>query len=467
MAQATIDPSIDPNFRDYAYAAHPKVVIYKRPDKKAKAAAVVFLGEWLKILKSMPSEWVHVKFRGGKGYVRAEDLTPRRHLEIFFIDVGQGDAILIQTPDDRRILIDGGMTDDAYDFIRTKYCLDDSDNYTDFEAVIATHSDQDHTKGLFRILRDPKIAVKRVYHNGLFRRTNKKNDPGTVRGGRVFGLVEAWPANQAGLTPTMRQFVAAVKKARDNLPKCLKAMANIPRWDNRIDFKAKDFVFRRLDAGNRYLPPYDQENKYVTVEVLWPSARKIGGKLSYPWYSDAGHTVNGNSVVLAIQHGRNRILLTGDLNEESMDGLLDRYGKAARRPLRAEVYKAAHHGSQHFSLPFLRAVRPNAAVISSGDDRKDQHGHPRAVLLGTITRHSRCRKPAVFSTELAACFSKLSQKERKQFHAGRKILYERAIQGTVQLRSNGKELYLGTVHGKKAPKDRHAQIVWKWDIWPE
>ena len=58
------------------------------------------------------------------------------NLEVFFIDVGAGDAILIQTPDDRRVLVDGGQTEDAYEFIRNKYRLDKRDHYVDFEAII-------------------------------------------------------------------------------------------------------------------------------------------------------------------------------------------------------------------------------------------------------------------------------------------------------------------------------------------
>ena len=118
-------------------------------------------------------------------------------------------------------------------------------------------------------------------------------------------------------------------------------------------------------------------------------------------------------------------------------------------------------------MSFLKTVKPNAAVISSGDDRYDVHGHPRAVLLGTVTRYSRCEKPAVFSTELSACFTRLSTKEQAQFKSGKAQLYERSIQGIVHLRSNGDQLYLGSVHGLRAPNDPLANALWKWDVWPE
>ena len=144
------------------------------------------------------------------------------------------------------------------------------------------------------------------------------------------------------------------------------------------------------------------------------------------------------------------------------------YPQVAGKPneLNVQVYKAAHHGSQDFSVPFLKRIKPDAAVISSGDDKNDIHGHPRAVLLGTITRYSSCKKPAVFCTELAACYTLLSKKEQEQFKSGKAQLYERSIQGIIHLRSNGKQLYLGSVHGRRAPDDPLANILWKWDIWP-
>jgi hypothetical protein len=229
------------------------------------------------------------------------------------------------------------------------------------------------------------------------------------------------------------------------------------------------FVCRRLDAADGFLSPFDDPGKSLIIDVLWPRAVKDNGKLAYPWYGDAGKTVNGNSVVLCVRHGKQRILLTGDLNTASMEDLLNTITtqQGTSDVLDARVYKAAHHGSQDFSLPFLKAVKPDAAVISSGDDRNDIHRHPRAVLLGTITRYSKSAKPAIFSTELAACFSLLSKKEQAQFTSSNAQLYERSIRGIVHLRSNGEQLFLGSVHGRKAPKDPLANLMWKWDIWPE
>ena len=471
MSESLLGEPIDPEFPDYAYAANPLVKVFKNRSGSTGVANIL-LGEWLRITdeQTPATGRVHVKYRGGTGYVELADLTRKRQLEIFFIDVSQGDAILIQTPDDRRILIDAGASDDAHEFIQNKYRLDKENYHIDFDAIIATHSDDDHTKGLLKILADPKIAVKRFYHNGLFRRTDAKQDPGPrkgKKGKRVCGLISR-PSigDKPTLTPLMKDLIGAVESAEKNLPIVIQKMKDTGR---RVDSPPEGFVCKRLDAADGFIPPYNDPQKSLVIEVLWPKANVDDGQLYYPWYGDAGKTANGNSVVLCVQHGNQRILLAGDLNTDSMDDLLKIYPAIHGKPsaLESHVYKAAHHGSQDFSVPFLQAVKPNAAVISSGDDRNDIHGHPRAVLLGTITRYSRCEKPAVFSTELAACFTRLSKKEQEAFKSSKVQLYERSIQGIIHLRSDGERLCLGCVHGLKTPSDPLANILWKWDLWPQ
>ncbi|MGB8952786.1 MAG: MBL fold metallo-hydrolase [Candidatus Aminicenantales bacterium] len=471
-----IQKVIDPKFPAYVYAAKPKVPVFENI-KGHKMIANLFMGEWMKILDESIHEKgrLHVRYRGGNGYVHSNDVTRFRCLEVYFIDVNQGDSILIQTPDDRRVLIDGGEGDEAHTFIRNKYNLHARDNYIDFEAIVATHSDLDHTKGLISILKDPKIAVKRFFHNGLFRRRDKNVDPGPVEGSRIYGIVNRPSLTEKPeLAPLMKKVILAIEEAEKRMPEVIAKMKKIERWKNRIELPRGGFVFKRLDAADKFLPPYDQNNKYMTIEVLWPAAEKKNGHLSYPNYGDQknpGKTVNGNSIVLCLKHGPHRILLTGDLNQKSMDDLVKYYSRDKTNPstiLGAEVYKAAHHGSQDFSLNFLKTIRPNAAVISSGDNRQDVHGHPRAVLLGTITRYSRNPTPAVFSTELAACYTPkhLTKEEQKSIRDGTGQVYEKSIEGIVHLRSDEKQLFLGTVHGRKPLEDPQANTLWKWDIWP-
>ena len=65
-------------------------------------------------------------------------------LEIYFIDVGQGDSTLIVTPNDKKILIDGGGSS-TYDVGKNTlipYLLDRKIKEIDY--LIISHFDQDH-----------------------------------------------------------------------------------------------------------------------------------------------------------------------------------------------------------------------------------------------------------------------------------------------------------------------------------
>ena len=102
MPAERLGPPRDQNFPEYAYAKNRMVYAYKEARKGSGITAKLFLGEWVKIKDLQAQEWIPVTFRGGEGYVRERELTRERHLEIFFIDVDQGDSILIQTPEKRK-----------------------------------------------------------------------------------------------------------------------------------------------------------------------------------------------------------------------------------------------------------------------------------------------------------------------------------------------------------------------------
>jgi competence protein ComEC len=77
------------------------------------------------------------------------------------LNVGQGDAILIRTPDQQDILIDGGPDDSVIAALERNMPLGDND----LELVIATHSDSDHLYGLTKVA--DKYEIRMVLENGL------------------------------------------------------------------------------------------------------------------------------------------------------------------------------------------------------------------------------------------------------------------------------------------------------------
>ena len=83
-----------------------------------------------------------------------------KDLKIYFIDIGQGDSTLIQTPYGRNILIDGGGSEfGTYDIgenILLPYLLDRRINKLDY--IVISHFDSDHVKGLFKVIEELDVS---------------------------------------------------------------------------------------------------------------------------------------------------------------------------------------------------------------------------------------------------------------------------------------------------------------------
>lgn len=67
-----------------------------------------------------------------------------RLLKVTFIDVGQGDSILVQAPSGKTLLVDGGP-EDAFPALLTAL---KTQNVTELDTVLATHQDADHIGSL-------------------------------------------------------------------------------------------------------------------------------------------------------------------------------------------------------------------------------------------------------------------------------------------------------------------------------
>lgn len=80
---------------------------------------------------------------------------PDGRLRIYFLDVGQGDAILIRVPDGRQILVDGGPSPTAL-LNELGAVLPFWDRSLDL--VVLTHPDGDHITGLIPLLDRYRVA---------------------------------------------------------------------------------------------------------------------------------------------------------------------------------------------------------------------------------------------------------------------------------------------------------------------
>lgn len=81
--------------------------------------------------------------------------------EVVFFDVGQGDAIFIRTPQDHRILIDGGPGEKILEKIGREVSFLENE----IDLVILTHPHEDHVSGLVEVLKT--YDVKEILYTGV------------------------------------------------------------------------------------------------------------------------------------------------------------------------------------------------------------------------------------------------------------------------------------------------------------
>jgi beta-lactamase superfamily II metal-dependent hydrolase len=360
-----------------------------------------------------------VTVRGFQGWVPSTAIGPEGDvglLELYVIDVGQGDGILMRTPDDRWHVIDAGITNErqmtrkgAANFIRWKFQDDLGRPGVEIENAILTHPDFDHYGGFIDLLagrvqqpdRTFPISVRNFYHNGLARWAAAP-PLGVTSPGSVAPL--PFPNYGIGLADNFITEMTDGKASFATPPRPFEAtfaafaalVASVP--DN----------VQRLSYLDEFLPGYGQSQP-VVIRILGPILEHVNGSFfGLRELSSDSVTRNGHSVVLRVDYGAARILLTGDLNSDAQRLLLSYHNLLE---LASEVAKGCHHGSDDIDLRFVEAVKARTTIVSSGDS--ESYAHPRPRVLGASGRYGRDAKattgelmpPLVYSTELARSVS--------------------------------------------------------------
>lgn len=403
-------------------------------------------------------------------------------LRVNFIDVQQGDAAVIESPDGKVILIDGGENQLFARYLAGRFRGTSLQRPKKIDCVVVSHGDADHFSGLPKILQSETNATTkkrlfvrplRVFHNGIVKRPSKRN------GKRVPDKQLLGPTVQ---TPDGLMLTGLVDDLLtmpdDEMNKEFVAWREaLTEWNSRHPIEVRRLQFGDDDA-------FDWFNKgTLKMEVLGPLVHDVGGEPGVRFLGDpptgprighevldpapsgfkgasASHTINGHSIVLRLVYGGFSYLFTGDLNDESSRYLANEHNNGNVN-LRSEVFKVPHHGSADFSGAFLQAVSPVVSVVSSGDESVDkEYIHPRATLVGALGRFSRFTEPLVFVTELVAFFKMEGNVERVDDTTGKPrgpfFGFSRAAWGSVKTRTNGSRLLVFTDSANVKMKEAYA-----------
>jgi len=353
-------------------------------------------------------ERIEVKARTRTGYVKKSDLGPDSLLEVYFIDVGQGDGVLIRTPGDRHVLIDGGYKRSAQptgkntaDFVDWKFAKDYGEIKIKVDAMIASHCDADHYGGLWDLVNPnesheldlTEVEVNAFYHAGVswWKKSGSGRDLGPIEGGYLTRLLED----------------------RNSAINALNSNTGEPKlqgyWSQFIQCVVNSTAkIQRLSHHTGYIPDFGPDDGKASVKVLAPIEYKFNDKPALHSFGSKSKNTNGHSILLRLDYGRTRILLTGDLNTISQHLLLDQY-KGQRCEFASDVAKSCHHGSDDCSYEFLSTIQPSATVISSGDNEGYGHPRPGIVAASALTGHTLVQNdeivtPLIYSTEVARSY---------------------------------------------------------------
>ncbi|MBP1557364.1 MAG: MBL fold metallo-hydrolase, partial [Oscillospiraceae bacterium] len=109
----------------------------------------------------------------------------------------------------------------------------------------------------------------------------------------------------------------------------------------------------------------------ITVPTVG-SSYSLGGASVKILGLNAANDPNNASIILKLTHGENSFIFTGDAEREAEQAVLN---SPYANELAADLLKVGHHGSESSTTyPFLRAVMPQYAVISVGNE--NSYGHP-------------------------------------------------------------------------------------------
>lgn len=434
-----------------AQAASEKEKNGRVTSKSKKLGGYFIWGDRVTVVSGDPKQdrIVKVAGRGRDVWIRSMHLGGDPLLELYVIDVGQGDGLLVVSPEGHHIMVDGGNRrfnqnggKNAADFVDWKFFKDylrkrqrSNTNKTiiKLDAMIASHNDVDHFGGLLDLLnfKDKKndqeldctsVQVDNFYHAGLSWWFGGRDSSGGIK--RSLGR-----PTQGFYTKLLgdRRSAENATKNLDNPDhqtlngswgKCIAAAVDCVQAS---DPSKKTNIERLSTFTHDWLPGFSDTDtdSDISIRVLGPISETVGTKQGLKKFPDGdSKNTNGHSVVLRIDYGKRKLLLTGDLNTHSQNYIMEQFGADFSKKWKCDVAKGCHHGSHDVSYKFLAGLEPVATVISSGDAETYDHPRPTIVSASAITGRKLWNAdgtslimPLVFMTEISRSY------DLKKIHA--------------------------------------------------
>ncbi|PKM78565.1 MAG: MBL fold metallo-hydrolase [Firmicutes bacterium HGW-Firmicutes-15] len=184
-----------------------------------------------------PSQQVnstHTQASGQPNPIQTPPTYPTKLLKVHFIDVGQGDAILIQTPDGQNMLVDAGEND--YGDVVVNYLI--SQGVKDLDIVLGTHPHSDHIGGLDTVIK--YFPIKYIYMPKATNNTDSFRDVLNAVKNKGLKISTAKAGVVLPLDGVNCRFVAPVKDSYEEL--------NNYSGVIRLDYGSQSFLLTG-DAG--------------------------------------------------------------------------------------------------------------------------------------------------------------------------------------------------------------------------
>lgn len=255
------------------------------------------------------------------------------NLNVHFINVGQGDAIYIEFPDGKDMLIDGGRqfgTSTVTDVLDYLKLVDDDRNLT---YLMVTHPDYDHFSMLTKVIE--YYDVDNFY--------------------LPYANVDDW---KGSTDPDKDKFADAPAKI-DTSSYCSFLKAAVEEPDANIFLNLDIFEIEGLCDDISFVFYALSEEEYAEL----PKAER-----------------NDMSPVGILEYKGYQIVFTGDAAEDATQNYLD-----DSPTVDCDLLKVAHHGSStegSNSAEFLNDVSCEYAVISCGKD--NSYNHPHTELMDRL-----------------------------------------------------------------------------------